>query len=193
MTDNVTLASRRPGGVAHLVRGGSAYAHVKGPTLNLRASALETLHRRQDISVYNASSQPVDALSSGGYADIVIRHSALISGITLKVTLEHSADKGIVLAPRDFFYMLDHIDILASGSTVIERVESEHLWLAFSRLNTSEQASIIWGLTGATAADPGVEFDMGARKTVYIPLLRSVLSDHHIAVGFTTNEPVTLR
>ena len=83
--DNVTQASRRPGAIAHLARGGSAYAHVKGPALNLRASAAQTLHRRQDISVFNASTQPVDALMSGGYSDIVIRHSAMMNSITLKI------------------------------------------------------------------------------------------------------------
>ena len=90
MTDNVTLASHRPGALAHLTpRGGSSpYAHVKGP-VNLRASAATTLHRRQDVSVYNAATQPVDALTSGGYSDIVIRHSSMIHSIVLKVILEH--------------------------------------------------------------------------------------------------------
>ena len=189
--DNVTLASRRSGAIAHLARGGSAYAHVKGPALNLRASAAQTLHRRQDVSVFNASTQPVDALTSGGYSDIVLRHSAIINSISLKVTLEHPT--GVSLVPRDLFFMFDHVDVLASGSTVIERIEPEHLWLAFTRLSASEQAAIIWGLSGGQTADSTSEFNSTTSNSFYIPLLHSVLSDHHVAVGFTTSEPITLR
>jgi hypothetical protein len=190
--DNVTLASRRPGSIAHLVRGSAPYAHLKGPGgLNLRASAAQTLHRRQDISVFNASTQPVDALSSGGYSDIVIRHSALMQSISLKVTLEHPS--GVALVARDLFFMVEHVDVLASGSTVIERVEAETLWLAFTRLSPSEQAAITWGLSGGQTADPGQPFNTGTSLTVFVPFLHSMLSDHHIAVGFTTVEPITLR
>ena len=190
--DNVTLASRRPGSIAHLTRGSSPYAHLKGPgALNLRASAAQTLHRRQDISVFNASTQPVDALSSGGYSDIVIRHSGLMQSISLKVTLEHPS--GVALVARDLFFLFSHVDVLASGSTVIERVEAEHLWFAFTRLSPSEQAAITWGLSGGQTADPAQEFNTGTSLTVFVPFLHAMLSDHHIAVGFTTNEAITLR
>jgi len=192
MTDNLTLASRRPGSIAHLTRGSSAYAHLKGPGgLNLRASAAQTLHRRQDISVFNAATQPVDALSSGGYSDIVIRNSSLIQSISLRLSLEHPT--GVAITPKDLLFTIDHLDVLASGSTVLERVDAEHLFLAFTRLSPSEQSALTWGLSGGQTDDPAQEFNTGTSMVAYIPLLSSMLSDHHIAVGFTTNEPITLR
>jgi hypothetical protein len=194
--DLVTQASRRPGAIAHLVRGASAYAHLKGPTLNLRASAAQTIHRSQDVSVYNASTQPVDALTSGGYSDIVIRHSPLINSISLRINLEHPAPTGSgFFTCRDVFFLFDHIDVLASGSTVIERIEPEQLWLAFSHLGVSEQSAIAWGLSGGQSANPDAVFNIAGAggSSLFVPLLRCALSDHHVAVGFTTNEPITLR
>jgi hypothetical protein len=193
MTDNVSQAARRPGAVPHLVRSQSAYAHTKG-VLNLRQAALTTRHRTTDVSTHNSSTQPTEGLSSGGYSDVTLRSTGFIQDIVLKLELSNESAGALSVQGRDSLFIIEHIDVLASGSDLLERIDAEHLWLAFGRLPAAQQAALSWGLSGGASSDPDADYNIsaGSSTTVYVPLLSAFLSDHQFAVE-STSQPITLR
>jgi hypothetical protein len=200
MSSNIADALRRgPQAAAHITGAspGVLYPHVQAGDLALRKSqAGLVLNRRKTMATYNSSTLPADGLQNASFADIRLSGADIIAGITLR--LSYVNNTGAQLQrwnARWAFYLLDHVDILAeNGSTVLERIEPEHLSKSWLQLPPSAHERVKQGLQGGpddNAGNPAALND-GVSRTLYFPLLSCSLASQEIP-PFALASPIIVR
>ena len=197
MSSNIADALRRgPQATAHLVRTHELYPHVKSGELTLRKSQAAVLHRRSTMSIYNSATIPSSGFASACFADIPLTGADVIAGVTLRITYLNSTGAQLnQWKARWAWYLLDHVDVLAeNGSTVLERIEPEHLIKAWIELPREAHERVREGLQGgpenAGGNPPAV--NNGQSATIYYPLLSCGLATQEIP-PFALAAPIILR
>jgi hypothetical protein len=202
MSTNIQDAQRRgPTATAHLATSpaGALYPHVQTPGgLTLRKSQAVVLNRRRTYNVFNASTLPENALSSAAFADVRLQGCDVVDGVTLRVTVQNATGAALGLWSALWTWnILSHVDVLAEGgSTVLERIEPDHLIREWAKLDRPRHLAVHKGLTGEQSshipADPPPPFADGTSRTILIPLLGSMLDSQEIA-PFALASPIILR
>ena len=197
MTTTISNAlARGPSAAQHLVRTHELYPHVKSGDLTLRKSQVAVLHRRKTAATYQSQTLPSTGLQNAGFVDIRLSGADVLSGITLRMTYRN--DTGGQLQrwnARWAYYIFDHIDILAeNGSTVLERIEPEHLSKKWLQLPPTAHERVKHGLQGGPDDGNGNPAAMndGTSRSLYFPLLGSVLSSQEIP-AFALSSPLIIR
>ena len=198
MSTNLQDAQRRgPSATAHLIRSHELYPHVKVGDLVLRKNQAAVLHRRRTYNVFNASTIPTDAFSNACFSDIRLQGCDVVDGITLRLTVNNAS--GAALGRWSAMWswtILSHVEVLAeNGSTVLERIEPDHLIREWAKLDRQRHLAVHKGLTGersGSVADPPPVIGDGGSRTILIPLLGCMLDSHEIA-PFALAGPIIIR
>jgi hypothetical protein len=197
MSSTIADALRRgPSSAAHLVRTHELYPHVKSGELTLRKSQNAVVHRRSTMAVYNSATIPSAGFASACFSDIPLTGADVIAGVTLRITFLNSTGIQLnQLKARWAWYLLDHVDILGeNGSTVLERIEPEHLVKAWGELPREAHERVREGLQGGpenAGGNPPAVND-GQSRTIYYPLLSSNLATQEIP-PFALAAPIIIR
>ena len=197
MTSTISDAlARGPSAAAHVVRTHDIYPHVKSGELALRKSQIPVLHRRKTMNVFNASTLAADGLVNSSFTDIRLQGADIISGITLRLSFTNNTGAQLqAWYARWAFYIFDHIDVLLeNSSTVLERIEPEHLCKAWLRLPPSAHERVKQGLQGgrSNAEDEAPFMNDGTSRTLYFPLLGCSLASQEIP-PYALASPIILR
>ena len=200
MSTGIQDALRRgPSSAVHMVKTqAELYPHVQSGDLALRRSAVPVIHRRRTQQVYLASTTPETALASGGFADIRLQGCDVIDSIVLRLTVSNAT--GAALSQwfgKWAWSLISHVDVLAEGGSVtLETIHSEHMIREWALLDRDRHLAVHKGLTGdqdaavVGAAPPTIPD--GTSRTIYIPLLGSMLSSLELA-PFALASPLILR
>jgi hypothetical protein len=148
------------------------------------------------MAVFNSATIPSNGFSSASFADIPLSGADVVAGVTLRIKFLN--DTGAQLnqwAAKWAWYLLDHVDILAeNGSTVLERIEPEHLVKAWIELPREAHERVKEGLQGGPdlAAGNPPAVSPGESQTIYYPLLSCSLGALEIP-PFALSAPIILR
>lgn len=192
--NHIQDASARSGSRPHLQCTHATYPHTQVGDLNLRSSQAVTVHRSQALNVYNAQTLPSDCWDSPGFSDIRLTGADVVQGITLRMTIQNTYPEPVGPIPaRLIFFLMTHIELLCeNGSTVLERVEAEHLLNAWHKLGPYALERIRVALQGGDETAEGFTIASGASTTLYIPLLETALDRLELPI-FALAAPVIVR
>ena len=192
--NHIQDASARSGSRPHLQRTHATYPHTQVGDLNLRSSQAVTVHRSQALNVFNAQTLPSDCWDSPGFADIRLTGADIVQGITLRMSIQNTNGEAVGPIPARFvFFLMTHIELLCeNGSTVLERIEAEHLLNGWHKLGPYALERIRIGLQGGATESEGFTLAAGASTTLYIPLLESAIDRLELPI-FALAAPVIVR
>ena len=194
MSNIIHDAATRSGSRPHLAKTHGTYPHTQVGDLNLRASQAVSVHRSAAMNVFNAQTLPSDCWDTPGFTDVRLTGADVINGITFRMTVQNTAaaNTGRISA-RFIWFLINHIEILAeNGSTVLERIEAEHLLNACHKLSPHAVERVRIALQGGDNDETGTTIAAGGSKTLYIPLLESVLERLELPC-YALAAPVTIR
>ena len=194
MSNHIQDAATRSGSRPHLERTHQTYPHTQVGDLNLRSSQAVTVHRSQALNVFNAQTLPTDCWDSPGFADIRLTGADIVQGLTVRMSIQNTTGAAVGPIPaRLVWFLMTHIELLCeNGSTVLERIEAEHLLNAWHKLGPYALERIRIGLQGGDETTAGFSIAAGDSTTLYIPLLETAIERLELPI-FALAAPVIVR
>ena len=169
------------------------YPTVSNSGLNLRSKSNTFLARHYNVVEFNSSNLPSSGLSNGGFCDIRLIQSDCVANMTLKFVVSNAdaVNATAVMTYGTVLSWVDHVDLI-SGSTVIQRVDSDHILRDIDNNTIESRARIISGLVGGSQTGT-VSLAGGATDNVfYVPLNNNFVCSEHIpSAGLQA--PLTIR
>jgi len=167
------------------------YPTVANSGLNLRSKSNVFLARHFNVVEFNSSNLPTTGLQSAGFCDVRMIQSDCVANMSVKFILSNLDAKNPtpLMTYGTVVSWIDHVDIIA-GSTVIQRVDSDHVLKDIDNNAPDARKRIIRGLQGGF--DVPFQLIAGGSLTVYYPLSNNFVCSEHIpSAGLVS--PITIR
>jgi hypothetical protein len=169
----------------------SLYPTVANSGLNLRSKSNVFLARHFNVVQFNSSNLPTSSLLSGGFCDIRLIQSDCVANMAIQFVISNLDAKNptAVMSYATVVSWLDHVDIIC-GSSVIQRVDSDHVLRDIDNNTPDARKRIIRGLQGGF--DVPFVIAPGGSMTFYYPLSNNFVTSEHIpSAGLQA--PITIR
>jgi hypothetical protein len=171
--------------VAHSV---DTIVHSKVGGLNIPVKSDAVHHRSAMTTVYNSTTPSSGLLGSSSSVDFRLQSGEPLRSLTFKVDLLCDAafsGTALPLTNDRVFSAIDCIEILPMDTSLdLYKIESDHIRLALSKLESSQYLAVQGGMVGTSGySAAALTLDAGESGSIYIPVMETIFTDHEIAMS----------
>ena len=176
--DKFSKIDRYRGAAPHMYGGLDLYSHQKiGNDLTIKSSQVGSIRRDFQRLVYNTTSSPSTAMTSGDFSDfnINLQQDLVCNDLWLKLNWLNSTGAAATISPSPL--QIDRVQFYQDGSSLLQEIRGEDIWLALNDLDQHTFDQYLQVMNTSSTYGIGASVANGDTAEYWVPLLGAFLAN----------------